>query len=141
MTTQPPNPELAALPNLFLLDLENRALLDGKAPILPMLRTIAVLPTLVMRSAHIRRPLDPKGWACLLRGEVMGWQAQESNVGKRPKRFWVNLQYAFQTPDGRRIEYTQTMNMSAAEYSSGFFPRPGTPLAVRYVDDKHHEVL
>jgi hypothetical protein len=56
MTPQPPNPELAALPDLFLLDIQNRNLVDGKAPragyngtllfvaiLLPVLSLLAVL--------------------------------------------------------------------------------------------------
>jgi hypothetical protein len=171
MSAQPPNRDLAALPDLLLLDPKNRAFVEGHAPhiagrtlsgiggvltgfallgfcIVAFLWWIGVVDAIcliglllaaiitfgarLVRESNFRQAA---GGGTLLRGEVISFRFVEHG----PYVYEIQLDYAFVNPAGiRRFGVNRKF-----VFTTGSILRypPETPLAVLYVDDKHHKVL
>lgn len=76
----------------------------------------------------------------LLKGEVVAWRAKEVSDAD-DIAYRVELHYVFDTPDRRRKRVVKKMKMTPKKYLGYCIPKPGTPIAVLYVDHKHYQVL
>lgn len=169
-TAEASNPELAFLPNLFLLNPFNREFVRGKSkrievdpltyyiPFLLFLITaveLFYLPTILtlifaMLSVYAgQRAIQVQRCACrlstcgrLFKGEVSQCVVAERDFGGVVKSYHIILFYRFQTPDGYAIDAGKTIYtiLDSARWKYRA-PKPRTPLAVLYVNDNLYEVL
>jgi hypothetical protein len=170
MSVQPPNPELAALPDLFLLHPQNRAFVNGEGQ--PHLENggwgcILLVTAFSSLVFTLVAAFLPDGFQYLIVIPVLLWLATfwclwelrraqhlarhgrllkgellSYQLGQIPDEegYPVKLHYSFATPNGQLREVKTRSAVSEYQRHQPL-PRTGVPLAVLCVDDRLYEIL